>query len=269
MRRPLAPDVAELDVDRNAASHLPLASKEAGRVDVDRAFGGAHVMQHNTGLDVRIANAGGDRSHPATRAMFNTLDKTSAGIADILVGADKSETLLQGWHNDSAGQGNVLGNVLTLLAALPRGTEGHDVLSAVLAQSQVANDCVQNPIGKRVLFGAVVASNSMPDKQKESRMKVSDEIVEVAVQFILSPDRINLLSWGVEQIKDTEKGTIEIPALARKLSKSTFWLEYKKAYLEPSTRLGQTAFDELVNTLTSKQDTSRNAIDCKSRLFKA
>ena len=100
-------------------------------------------MQDNKGLDVRIANAGGDRSHPATRAMFNTLDKTSAGIADILVGADKSETLLQGWHNDSAGQGNVLGNVLTLLAALQRGTEGHDVLSAVLAQSQVANDCVQ------------------------------------------------------------------------------------------------------------------------------
>ena len=103
MRRPLAPDVAELDVDRNAASHLPLASKEAGRVDVDRAFGGAHVMQDNKGLDVRIANAGGDRSHLATQAMFNTLDKTSAGIADILVGADKSETLLQGWHNDSAG----------------------------------------------------------------------------------------------------------------------------------------------------------------------
>jgi hypothetical protein len=102
----------------------------------------------------------------------------------------------------------------------------------------------------------------VPKRPKKTVARVSTKIVEDVVDFIIQSNNIQMLSWGVKIVLlDGEK--IEIPTLSRKVSKSTMWKKYERAFPDKWQRVQKESFRIIVRTLTTRQDKSIATVDYK------
>ena len=98
------------------------------------------------------------------------------------------------------------------------------------------------------------------EQTHHSRKKVSDEVVEFAVSFILS-DYVQRLSWDTKKIRLCSNETIELPKIIRCIGLEDLYVVYKSTCEEQhKTPLGKTKFRELAGKITSGGQTK--AISC-------
>ena len=105
-----------------------------------------------------------------------------------------------------------------------------------------------------------LAKTGSLEQTHHSRKKVSDEVVEFAVSFILS-DYVQRLSWDTKKIRLCSNETIELPKIIRCIGLEDLYVVYKSTCEEQhKTPLGKTKFRELAGKITSGGQTK--AISC-------
>ena len=250
----------------------PLMHPGATLGDVTAAFGATNNMtDKNKSRAERTVNASGDGNIPAVREMRKTLDKAVDAVVKIMVGDDGArEVFIKKWHESRAeavSDASCLMCCEQLLKVLPHMSPEYHIIASVVAtcasKSQTCQKYVTSQTEKRKLFKAVVQTDGVvPKRPKKTVARVSTKIVEDAVDFIIRSDNIQMLSWGVKIVLlDGEK--IEIPALSRKVSKSTMWKKYERAFPDKQQRVQKESFRIIVRTLTARQDKSIAAVDYK------
>ena len=86
-----------------------------------------------------------------------------------------------------------------------------------------------------------------------TRRKKSDEVIENVVKFILSPDNVQMLSWGVRKVRLGKGVVYELPKIVRRCQKQELWNRYNKLCkdADKNDRIQRTTFLKIAGCITS------------------
>ena len=99
-------------------------------------------------------------------------------------------------------------------------------------------------------------------KAEYSRKRVSDDIVEEAVEYILHKDNIATVSWGNSDCVLSKDETVVLPQITRRASRKILWERYRDHHLETGDEyLKRTSFYLILKMLTRSDQKILSSID--------
>ena len=156
------------------------------------------------------------------------------------------------------------------IIALPKGSTQGDALLSCLCQhftfKQLQNIFRQHDSnigperyteGKKKMQSIKVGVELVKTKKVLTNYK--QHAVEKAVDFILSEENIQVLSWGTKQVQ-IGKRTVSLPKLCRKRIPTNILRAYTES-IQDEDSIGDSSFLKLVNTLTFNDMRSATAVD--------
>lgn len=94
-----------------------------------------------------------------------------------------------------------------------------------------------------------------------SRKKMPDEVVAKAVQFIFDKKNVEPLSWGTKEVKLSKDEVTALPKLTRRRDRKEIYMSYVKHTQNDRKRLGRTTFYNILNVITSREETMKTSVD--------
>ena len=101
-------------------------------------------------------------------------------------------------------------------------------------------------------------------KNTVRREKKSKDVVQSAVEFILSQDNVQILSWGNRSVRLSQTDSVELPKVIRRKLLSQIWSEYNQIQVSIEDRksmLKRTTFLELATKITFSDQKSITCVD--------
>lgn len=161
---------------------------------------------------------------------------------------------------------------------------GMDVLKGVIEASMKGSKearvgrAIASAFGKRVLeiTGITMGKKALDLARKDresllrgagieetiySRTRFNTETLERAVDFIVSPSNVGMLSWGEKVVELSPYERVVLPSLRRRKTMLDLYRSYINVHNDKAGRLGRTSFYELAAAITSRGERMLTAVD--------
>jgi hypothetical protein len=157
-----------------------------------------------------------------------------------------------------------LSEVIALKETLKRGSISRRTLNVAQYMMQQPHQCTMSRQSKRKAKEDLEYMKENNDIQviRHSRQRKNPLAIHATVDFILSEDNIQVLSWGTKTILrkiGKTKYKYILPTLTRKKSRALMWQQYKQEF--PEAEVGRTIFMEIATLITSTDYKSITCVD--------
>ena len=216
-------------------------------------------------------NAASGTAQYARQRAFMLLTRCAEKVGEILLNRSAPADIVQQWHRHEVGTDAdlVQSKALEMLKTLPARSDGHRAVSALVCESSpkltgkaIPGSDVRSirsvKVG-RALFQKMMDDKKLPELPAITRARGSDETIRLLVEFLISSENAQFLSWATKRVWCDDEFT-EIPAVSRLKTIRSMFFDYERTFPEEK-RVSWQPFHKIARAITGKQIKSSVAVD--------